>query len=48
MRCTGEGTAADLAVRFEIDIRHRAFWDGSLSIITERIERYRALVAQSK
>ena len=43
LRCTGEGTAADLAARFQIDIRQRAFWDQSLSIIAQRIERYRAL-----
>jgi len=43
LRCTGEGTAADLAARFQIDIRQRAFWDQSLSMIAQRIERYRAL-----
>ena len=32
--------AADLAARFGIDIRTRAFWDQSLAIIGERIERY--------
>ena len=37
---TGEATAADLAARFGIDIRTRAFWDQSLGIIGERIERY--------
>ncbi len=40
---TGEGTAADLAARFGIDIRTRAFWDGSLQIIRARIDRYCAL-----
>ncbi len=43
LRSTGEGTAADLAARFGIDIRGRAFWEGSLSVIRERIERYLAL-----
>ncbi len=37
---TGEGTAADLAARFGIDIRKPAFWQGSLKIIEERIRRY--------
>jgi len=40
---TGEGTAADLAGRFGIDIRKRSFWDGSIGIIKERIDRYCAL-----
>jgi pepF/M3 family oligoendopeptidase len=40
---TGEGTAADLAARFGIDIRRRAFWEGSLQVIAGRIERYEAL-----
>jgi oligoendopeptidase F len=40
LRSTGEGTAADLAARFGIDIRSRAFWEASLSVIGERIERY--------
>ncbi len=40
---TGEGTAADLAARFGIDIRDRAFWEGSLAVIGRRIERYCAL-----
>ena len=37
---TGEGTAAELAARFGIDIRNRAFWDASLAVIGRRIERY--------
>jgi pepF/M3 family oligoendopeptidase len=40
---TGEANAADLASRFGIDIRTRAFWDSSLAIIGERIDRYCAL-----
>ncbi len=37
---TGEGTAADLAARFGIDIRQRKFWEDSLAVIGQRIERY--------
>ena len=43
LRSTGEGTAADLAARFGIDIRKGSFWEGSLKIIEERIERYVSL-----
>jgi pepF/M3 family oligoendopeptidase len=43
LRSTGEGTAADLAARFGIDIRQRDFWDDSLRVITSRIDRYEAL-----
>jgi oligoendopeptidase F len=43
LRSTGEGTAADLAARFGIEIHGRAFWEGSLSVIRDRIERYLAL-----
>ncbi len=37
---TGEASAADLAARFGIDIRTRAFWDGSIDVIRKRIDRY--------
>ncbi len=40
---TGEGTAADLAARFGIDIRKGSFWEGSLKLIEERIDRYVSL-----
>jgi pepF/M3 family oligoendopeptidase len=40
---TGEASAADLAARFGIDIRARAFWDGSIDVIRQRIDRYCAL-----
>ena len=43
LRSTGEGTAAELAARFDIDIRQPAFWQGSLQVIERRIERYAAL-----
>jgi pepF/M3 family oligoendopeptidase len=37
---TGEDTAANLAARFGIDIRSRKFWEDSLAVIAQRIERY--------
>jgi pepF/M3 family oligoendopeptidase len=37
---TGEANAADLAARFGIDIRKKAFWQDSLKIIEARVERY--------
>ena len=37
---TGEAQAADLAARFGIDIRSKAFWAGSLAQVGEQIERY--------
>jgi pepF/M3 family oligoendopeptidase len=43
LRSTGEGRAADLAARFGLDIRQRAFWESSLAIIEQRIERFRTL-----
>lgn len=43
LRSTGEGTAADLAARFDIDIKEPAFWEGSLKVIERRIDRYVAL-----
>jgi oligoendopeptidase F len=36
----GKATAADLAKRFGIDIRKRKFWDDSLAIIGQRIDRF--------
>lgn len=41
---TGEAHAADLAARFGIDIRSRAFWEASLATIGHQIDRYVALV----
>jgi oligoendopeptidase F len=43
LRSTGEGTAAELAARFGLDIRERAFWEESLKVIEKRIDRYQAL-----
>ena len=40
---TGEAQAADLAARFGIDIRSKAFWAASLAQIGEQIERYIAI-----
>jgi pepF/M3 family oligoendopeptidase len=40
---TGLGKAAELAARFAIDIRSRAFWDGGLAEIKRLIDRYEAL-----
>ena len=37
---TGQGKAADLAGRFDIDLRGRAFWENSLKVIERRIDRY--------
>ena len=37
---TGAGTAAELAARFGIDIRDKAFWAGSLDLIAERVARF--------
>jgi oligoendopeptidase F len=37
---TGEATAADLAKRFGIDIRKRKFWDDSIAIIGNRVDRF--------
>jgi pepF/M3 family oligoendopeptidase len=43
LRSSGEGRAAELAGRFGIDIRARAFWQGSLSLIEDRIDQYLTL-----
>jgi oligoendopeptidase F len=40
---TGEGTSAELAARFGIDIRDRGFWEKSMRVIEARIDRYLAL-----
>ena len=40
---TGEAQAADLAARFGIDIRSKAFWAASLAQIGQQIERYTAI-----
>ena len=40
---TGEGTAADLAARFGIDLRRPEFWQGSLAVLERQVEQYSAL-----
>jgi pepF/M3 family oligoendopeptidase len=40
LRATGEGKVADLAARFGIDTRSRKFWDDSLAIVADQVERY--------
>ena len=37
---TGEDSAANLAARFNIDIRRKDFWAASLKVIEARIDRY--------
>ena len=37
---TGEASAADLAARFDIDIRSKDFWANSLAVVKKRIDRY--------
>ncbi len=45
---TGLADAADLAARFEIDIRTPAFWQSSLDVIRADIDRFEQLAqAQS-
>ncbi|MCJ7825972.1 MAG: M3 family oligoendopeptidase [Anaerolineales bacterium] len=40
LRSTGMGNAAELAARFDIDLRSPAFWKGSMEVIEGRVERY--------
>ena len=40
---TGQGTAAELASHFGIDIRKPEFWQNSLGVIGNRIDRYLSL-----
>ena len=40
---TGEATPAELAARFEIDIRKPDFWRSSLRVIEEKIQQYSKL-----
>ena len=37
---TGEATPAELALRFNIDVRKPDFWRNSLKVVEKRIERY--------
>ena len=43
LRSTGEATLRELAGGFGIDIRDRSFWESSMRIVEERIERYLTL-----
>jgi oligoendopeptidase F len=40
---TGQASAADLAERFEIDLRNREFWRSSLAVIRDDIDRLEEL-----
>jgi oligoendopeptidase F len=40
---TGMDNAADLAARFDIDLRSEAFWQSSLDVIGARVDRYVAI-----
>jgi len=40
LRSTGMGNAADLAARFDIDLRSPAFWKSSMDVIEGRVDRY--------
>lgn len=37
---TGEGTPAELAAKFDIDIRKPYFWESSLKVVEEQIQQY--------
>jgi len=37
---TGEAPAAELAARFDIDIRDKQFWADSLAVVEKRVDRY--------
>ncbi len=43
---TGLSSAADLAARFDIDLRSRDFWSASLDVIRADIDRFEKLVAR--
>lgn len=40
---TGLGTAAELASRFDIDLRSPEFWEGSIKVIEKRVDQYEKL-----
>jgi oligoendopeptidase F len=40
---TGEATPAELAWKFGIDIRKPGFWEGSLKIVEQQIQKYQKL-----
>lgn len=45
LNSTGAGTAAELAARFGIDIRDKAFWAASLDLIADRVARFEVLAS---
>lgn len=45
LSATGLGSAADLAARFDIDVRGREFWDTALAEHVARVDRFCDLVA---
>jgi oligoendopeptidase F len=47
LRSTGQGNAVDLADRFGIDLRSKEFWQGSIDLVSDRIERYVQIANQS-
>ncbi len=40
LRSTGEGKAADLAAKYDIDIRSRGFWEDSIKVLAAQVDRY--------
>ncbi len=44
---TGMGSAAELAQRFDIDVRSRSFWQSSLEILANDVKRFEALVRET-
>ncbi|MEY2458379.1 MAG: hypothetical protein QOG30_209 [Acidimicrobiaceae bacterium] len=46
LSATGLGDAAELARRFDIDVRDEAFWNDSLGVIRGRIADYEAVAGQ--
>ncbi|HXF63646.1 MAG TPA: M3 family oligoendopeptidase, partial [Caldilineaceae bacterium] len=42
---TGEAKAAELAARFGLDIRARQFWDDSLALLNQKVDRFCALAS---
>jgi oligoendopeptidase F len=44
---TGQAEAAELAARFDMDIRRPEFWRGSLGIIVADIDRFESLASQA-
>jgi len=43
LKSTGEGKVADLAARFGINVKTRDFWDNSLKLYEEQVDKYCSL-----